>query len=328
GQVERVREGTDGGRALHRLGLRAVVGRVPGRVPRGLRDDPVLQGAAHLGHRRGHGGGAGRSRRGVHSTRRRVRGDQPIRREGAPQAVLRGDERDALLHGVRVCGEGDRRSPGGGAGAHERGGVGPAHPRARDLSDRAVVSAPAAAHRAAAGGGRLAAPQSHHRFPGAAAAVFSVGRWSEAVTGAVTGSRHRRSRYNPMRMSPTLVSWASESGPNTRSSLARTNSTRNRSAPPSTRYIPNSPPVPWRGSRRPPACPSGTAVAVSSQVQRAGTPLRQPLSRTATTPPRKPPYQTNPPRRNSESHSPENSTYHNFAPMMPPITAAKMMSAA
>ena len=53
-----------------------------------------------------------------------------------------------------------------------------------------------------------------------------------------------------MRMSPTLVSWASESGPNTRSSLARTNSTRNRSAPPSTRYIPNSHPVPWRWSRR------------------------------------------------------------------------------
>src|SRR3989441_11863412 len=189
-----------------------------------------------------------RSRR----TRRRVRGDQPIRREGAPQAVLRGDERDALLHGLRVRGEGDRRSPGGGAGAHERGGVGPAHPRARDLSDRAVVSAPGAARRAAAGGGRLAAPQSHHRFPGAAAAVFSVGRWSEAVTGAVTGSRHRRSRYNPMRMSPTLVSWASESGPNTRSSLARTNSTRNRSAPPSTRYIPNSHPVPWRWVARPP----------------------------------------------------------------------------
>src|SRR2546427_8047369 len=34
------------------------------------------------------------------------------------------------------------------------------------------------------------------------------------------------------------------------------------------------------------ACPSGTAVAVSSQGQRARPPLRQPLSSTATTPPR------------------------------------------
>src|SRR2546426_8992805 len=57
-------------------------------------------------------------------------------------------------------------------------------------------------------------------------------------------------------------------------------------------------------------------------VQRAGMPLRQPLSSTPATPPRNPPYHTNPPRRNNASHSPVSSTYQIFAPTIPPTTAA------
>jgi hypothetical protein len=67
---------------------------------------------------------------------------------------------------------------------------------------------------------------------------------------------------------------------------------------------------------------------VSSIVQRAGTRFHHPVASTAATPPRKPPYQTNPPRRSSASHSPVSSTYQIFAPTMPPSTAANTMSAA
>src|SRR5438046_3073549 len=47
-QMERVREGPHGGRAVHRLGVRALVGGVPRRVSGGLRDHPLLQGSAFL----------------------------------------------------------------------------------------------------------------------------------------------------------------------------------------------------------------------------------------------------------------------------------------
>src|SRR5207249_430706 len=45
GEVERVREGPDGRGALDRLRVRPRLGGVSRRVSRGLRDDPVLQGA-------------------------------------------------------------------------------------------------------------------------------------------------------------------------------------------------------------------------------------------------------------------------------------------
>src|SRR2546427_9159848 len=45
GEVERLREGSHGGGAADRLGLRPRVGGLSRRVPRGLRDDPVLPGA-------------------------------------------------------------------------------------------------------------------------------------------------------------------------------------------------------------------------------------------------------------------------------------------
>jgi len=44
--------------------------------------------------------------------------------------------------------------------------------------------------------------------------------------------------------------------------------------------------------------------------------------------PRNPPYQTNPPRRSSASHSPVSRTYQILAPMSPPTTPAITMSAA
>src|SRR5207245_11513237 len=60
GQVERVREGPDGGGAFDRLGVSVVVGGVPRRLSRGVRDDFVLQGSALVGQRNGDGGAAGR----------------------------------------------------------------------------------------------------------------------------------------------------------------------------------------------------------------------------------------------------------------------------
>src|SRR2546430_9708407 len=100
-----------------------------------------------------------------------------LRDESAAQAVLRGHERDALLHGVRVRGEGDRGPAGVRAGAGERGPMGASHPGARHLSDRAIPGAPAAAPRAAAGGRAVAAAEPRRRSGGGPPpAVLPVGR--------------------------------------------------------------------------------------------------------------------------------------------------------
>src|SRR2546430_15825442 len=76
------------------------------------RDDPVLQGAPDVSGIGGRRVG-GRASGGGHSPRRggahdRLRRDQQVRDEGTAQAVFRRDERNALLHGLRVRGQGDR----------------------------------------------------------------------------------------------------------------------------------------------------------------------------------------------------------------------------
>src|SRR6266536_1664143 len=65
-----------------------------------------------------------------------------------------------------------------------------------------------------------------------------------------------------------------------------------------------------------------------AEGQGGGTRFHAPVARTPAPPPRTPPYHTNPPRRMSASQSPVSSTYQIFAPTIPPITAAKTMSAA
>ncbi|PYP35797.1 MAG: hypothetical protein DMD48_13845 [Gemmatimonadetes bacterium] len=57
------------------------------------------------------------------------------------------------------------------------------------------------------------------------------------------GARHMYSSVPPTSIRRTLVAWASVNGPRIRSSFARRNSTRNRSAPPSTMYQANNHPI-------------------------------------------------------------------------------------
>jgi len=125
-------------RTLLRLRPGIERGRVPGRVPRGVRDDPVLQGAVHVGGRE-HRTGRRRNR----GRRGRTRGDLPARQSAGTsrgdETVLRGDGRDALLHGVRVRGEGRRGAAGRGDHSVDRDRRRAAHSRVRHLPDRGVV---------------------------------------------------------------------------------------------------------------------------------------------------------------------------------------------
>ena len=74
-------------------------------------------------------GGAGPDRSagmllGVAAPGRRLRRDEPVRRPAAAQAVLRGDQRLPVLHGVRLRRRGDRRAAGGRVRVPDAGAVG------------------------------------------------------------------------------------------------------------------------------------------------------------------------------------------------------------
>src|SRR5207247_4177290 len=86
GQVDRLRQGQDGERAV--LGLRHGAHRrgVPRRVPRRVRDDPVLQGVVHIGGGR-IGGGARPPGGGRRGARGRVRRELPARAARGGAAV-------------------------------------------------------------------------------------------------------------------------------------------------------------------------------------------------------------------------------------------------
>src|SRR5207245_844329 len=149
-------------------------------------------------------------------------------------ALLRRDERDALLHGVRVRGEGDRGPAGIRAIAYHRRRMGAARPGARHLPHAAIVVGAAPADRAAADRGGVAPARPLQPDRAGSTAVVPL-RTGGAATGAASGSHRRCITINPATISRMLVSCASVKGPSRRSSLARTISIRNRSTPANTR---------------------------------------------------------------------------------------------
>src|SRR4029077_8770107 len=158
----------------------------------------------------------------------------PIRHARTAQAVLRRDERDALLHGVRVRGERDRGPTGVGARRHDGRRVGSTRADPRDLSHGAVLVRAASAARAPLDRGGLAPARSVQPDRAGSTGLVPL-RTAGAVAGADSGSQSRRSTITPATISRVLVSCASVNGPSRRSSLARTISIRNRSVPASTR---------------------------------------------------------------------------------------------
>ena len=138
GEVEPFRQEQGARRRHQRLRARARLGGVSRGVPRGIRDGAVLQGADHL--RRRHGRGARSDRRracwsGARAARRRLRRDEPVRHPAAAQAVLRGDQRLPVLHGLRLRRGRDRRAAGGRVRAADPGVVGAADTGTRHPSD-------------------------------------------------------------------------------------------------------------------------------------------------------------------------------------------------
>src|SRR5256885_9543454 len=187
-----------------------------------------LQGApdvSGIGGRRvgGRASGGGHSPRGG-GARDRLRRDQPFRDEGTAQTVFRRDERDAVLHGLRVRGQGDRGPSGVGDPGHERGRVGAAHSGARHLPHRPVAVPPVPLDRPAARRGRVAPPQpAQWRRARSSAAVVPVS--PGGTTGAAAASRRHATTPMPAPITRTLVSCARADGPTRRAALGRTNTT-------------------------------------------------------------------------------------------------------
>src|SRR5439155_6342887 len=136
-------------------------------------------------------------------TRDRLRRGGPFWDEGAVEAVFRGDERDALLHGLRLRREGDRRPPGIGDLGDERGRVGAPHPGARHLPHRPVPVAPGPLARPAARRGRVAPAQpAQWRRARSSAGVVAVS--AAGATGAASGSCSRTITHTPASITRTL----------------------------------------------------------------------------------------------------------------------------
>src|SRR5207245_7129589 len=169
--------------------------------------------------------------------RDRLRRDQPFRDEGTAQTVFRRDERDALLHGLRVRGQGDRGPAGVGDPGHARRRVGAAHSGARHLPHRPVAVAPVPLDRPAARRGRVAPPQpAQWRRARSSAAVVPVS--AGGTTGAASGSRSHATTHMPATIMRTLVSCASVNGPSSPTPFACPAPPRTPPPPPTPRQTP------------------------------------------------------------------------------------------
>src|SRR5204862_19395 len=111
GEVAAVHSRQGEQRAGARRRPRADVRRLPGRVPRGGGDGAVLPGAVQRGTERGIAAHDGDPRR-VRRARRDLHAVLPLRRADPAATVLLGDERAAVLHGVRLHRQGRARAAG------------------------------------------------------------------------------------------------------------------------------------------------------------------------------------------------------------------------
>ena len=128
--LDRRLAGALAGRTLWALGLRVL----PRRVPRGVRDGPLLRGARRPGR-------AGRRRSAPRRARRRGRSPprarlahRPRQRAAALRPLLRHQRRAARAALRRPRGQGRRRAPGGGMDRRSRGAL-PEPAAARPLSE-------------------------------------------------------------------------------------------------------------------------------------------------------------------------------------------------